>query len=692
MADNNVQGLVNDPQFQALSPAEQRRALAGVTRDNAFTSLDDAGTQRFIQGMTRPPTPRAVVRLGENALSGLGITSNEQAKQFFAHPLSTAMGMFRGQGQLAMDARDAYRRGDYKGAVIHGLNYLVPFIGQQTDLAGRQLSQGDIAGGIGRTLGLAVGLKAFTPEGMTAIARAPVKAAQAGAKAAPVTGTVLGGLAGGKLGSMVGERGIGAGVGALYGHGIGEAFARRMGVEPWQIEPEFMRYLPGIRRLSGARAPTTQLPPRPVPPVEPSSSIPPEAISPVRSVPGEVVSRETVWQRPMSGLPQIGQRATMQLPGQVTRPPLGTTRQLPIPITEGEYLPPEVRGALPPGQYAQPPVAQQVLPRGQYATPVPATRLALPQRATAIRLPEAFLRRAEPVIRTTPSEPLRPLTTRPTALTQAGRARAALDQLAQQAEGRQAQPPPAPKVTMTHPPTIEPPPRLTPEAQERVAMAERARAVGAPRRNIKGSVQTRIGESWIDERTGAVSSEKATAEVKARPSRQGKSSGKSSKPKGTEFMGNYQQGGIIPGQPSRYQMNLPQGMLVPGNINLHGRPIIRNADGSFSTEFSTSFGDRQGREVLVPTIANGRFLTPTGTRPPAGYRDNTGRYHPTREEKAMWARARQRYAQTGEHMGIFDTPANADAYAWQVHNRPMIGNLPLHVYTPSTQQLMGGIR
>jgi hypothetical protein len=35
----------------------------------------------------------------------------------------------------------------------------------------------------------------------------------------------------------------------------------------------------------------------------------------------------------------------------------------------------------------------------------------------------------------------------------------------------------------------------------------------------------------------------------------------------------------------------------------------------------------------------------------------------------MFDRAREHYRNTGEHMGIFDTPENADAYANTVHNR-----------------------
>ena len=54
-----------------------------------------------------------------------------------------------------------------------------------------------------------------------------------------------------------------------------------------------------------------------------------------------------------------------------------------------------------------------------------------------------------------------------------------------------------------------------------------------------------------------------------------------------------------------------------------------------------SFQDDQGREVLVPTVVNGQFLT---------------------QQQAM-----DRYYKTGQHLGIFDTPQHADAYASALH-------------------------
>ena len=86
----------------------------------------------------------------------------------------------------------------------------------------------------------------------------------------------------------------------------------------------------------------------------------------------------------------------------------------------------------------------------------------------------------------------------------------------------------------------------------------------------------------------------------------------------------------------------PEGLITPGNINLDNRPVLHNQDGTHSTERSFSIGTDKG-EVLIPRIFDGK--------------DHT-------EQEAI-----EHYRQTGQHMGIFDTPEHADAYADKVHNR-----------------------
>ena len=84
------------------------------------------------------------------------------------------------------------------------------------------------------------------------------------------------------------------------------------------------------------------------------------------------------------------------------------------------------------------------------------------------------------------------------------------------------------------------------------------------------------------------------------------------------------------------------GMTQPATItNIFDRAILKNADGSISTTRSMSIGTAAG-EVLIPTVVDGKSLT---------------------KEEAI-----ARFRKTGEHLGIFDTPEHADAYAEALHD------------------------
>ena len=84
-----------------------------------------------------------------------------------------------------------------------------------------------------------------------------------------------------------------------------------------------------------------------------------------------------------------------------------------------------------------------------------------------------------------------------------------------------------------------------------------------------------------------------------------------------------------------------KGMIESGNIDLSARPVVRNADGSISTVRSISVGI-DGKEYLIPTVSeDGKVLS---------------------EDDAV-----KQFKKTGKHLGVFDSPEDATAYARRLH-------------------------
>jgi len=79
-----------------------------------------------------------------------------------------------------------------------------------------------------------------------------------------------------------------------------------------------------------------------------------------------------------------------------------------------------------------------------------------------------------------------------------------------------------------------------------------------------------------------------------------------------------------------------------GNIDLNSRAVVKNDDGSISTERSFSV-NIDGKETLIPTVVDGKILD---------------------EDAAI-----DHFYKTGEHLGQFDTVEEAEEYAEALHNR-----------------------
>lgn len=94
----------------------------------------------------------------------------------------------------------------------------------------------------------------------------------------------------------------------------------------------------------------------------------------------------------------------------------------------------------------------------------------------------------------------------------------------------------------------------------------------------------------------------------------------------------------------------PKGLIQEGNIDIHNRPVVKNPDGSISTVRSMST-NIDGREVLIPSVSDdGRIMS---------------------DDEAI-----DNFMRTGKHLGMFDNPDDATAYAESLHNQQADEYLP----------------
>lgn len=91
-----------------------------------------------------------------NPVSGV-----QGAAQATAHPINTYVSDASNRQELLNKAEDAFKKGNYSEGVAHALYGIIPFLGPQMDQAGTNIQQGNIATGLGQSVGM--GLSASTP-------------------------------------------------------------------------------------------------------------------------------------------------------------------------------------------------------------------------------------------------------------------------------------------------------------------------------------------------------------------------------------------------------------------------------------------------------------------------------------------------------------------------------------------------
>jgi hypothetical protein len=152
-----------------LSEAEFEAIKARVL-SMAPKGLDEKGFEQWAGSMGRnllvseiaeaeqkPPAPEgsALQRFVGNAADSLNpIKIAKGLYNTVAHPIDTATAMISAQGAQLSKAKADIDQGRYVEAAGHGLAGVLPIVGPAAAAAGEQIGGGDVAGGLGRAVGL----------------------------------------------------------------------------------------------------------------------------------------------------------------------------------------------------------------------------------------------------------------------------------------------------------------------------------------------------------------------------------------------------------------------------------------------------------------------------------------------------------------------------------------------------------
>ena len=132
------------PETQSSAPAPPPGFVPEGQAAQPRTWLDDA--KDAAQGIWEKVNP----------VSGI-----QGAAQLAAHPIDTYTADAASRTDIINKAEAAFKKGDYASGVAHALNGIIPFLGPQMEEAGENIQQGQVAKGVGQSVGM--GLNLSTP-------------------------------------------------------------------------------------------------------------------------------------------------------------------------------------------------------------------------------------------------------------------------------------------------------------------------------------------------------------------------------------------------------------------------------------------------------------------------------------------------------------------------------------------------
>ena len=150
-SEDNIRAVVEDFKQKYGSVRAMNTALVNK---QPVDVADDTGPGALVSHFAQQVNPVPIGQLVPfpQALGGAG----------FDAPLKAAHNVLQAQGHLFDKAQEAYKQGDYVGAVAHAINWLIPVLGPVLDKAGEEMKAGKFAAGTGDTLGLSASL--FGPQ------------------------------------------------------------------------------------------------------------------------------------------------------------------------------------------------------------------------------------------------------------------------------------------------------------------------------------------------------------------------------------------------------------------------------------------------------------------------------------------------------------------------------------------------